>query len=277
MSLVVQPEPWEAPEWFEGTAAGIPVVGSLVSTGTSLGSGDWGGALASGVGAVGDLVGIAVDPFGTLASSVAGFLLDRFAWFQEALDVLVGDPAIVTAVGLTWANAGATLVTQAERLITLRDRTTEYWQGPAAEAFRRRMTEMAQRASAEAFACRCVNTGFAIGSGIVVVVREIITAILAELVGRVIAWAVEALSSLGVALPAVVGQAVVAIQRWVSEATKWTDRLLSSAGQFSDLLQKMFRSFDEIGLYNAGIGPHTVIGAGIKGTSQVVETSGAGA
>ncbi|MFT4157001.1 MAG: hypothetical protein QM630_03615 [Microbacterium sp.] len=45
MSIVVQPEPWEAPAWFEGSAFGIPVVGSLVSTGTCLASGDWAGAL----------------------------------------------------------------------------------------------------------------------------------------------------------------------------------------------------------------------------------------
>lgn len=275
MSLVVEPEQWQAPGWFEGSAFGIPVVGSLFSTGYSLGSGDWAGALASGVGSVGDLVGVAVDPLGTLASSLAGFLLDRFVWFQEALDVLVGDPAIVTAVGLTWANVGAALASQSERLIAIRDRTVEYWQGPAAEAFRRRMTEMAQRASVEAFACRCLNTGFAIGSGIVTIVRQIVSAICAELVGKLIVWVGEAIASLGFGTPVIVAQATSAIARWVDDAAKWTDELLQSSGRFCDLLQKLYRGFDDVGLYNLGIGPDTVIGAGTEGVDQGAQTAGA--
>jgi len=268
MSLVVEPVPWEAPSWFEGSAFGIPVVGSLFSTGYSLGSGDWAGALGSGVGSVGDLVGVAVDPLGTLASSIAGFLLERFSWFQEALDVLVGDPAVVTAVGLTWANIGAVLAMQADRLIAIRDRTAQYWQGPAAEAFRRRMTEMAQRAQVEAFACRCVNTGLSIGSGIVTVVRQIVTAICAELVGKLIVWVGEALATLGFGVPVIVAQATSTIARWVDDAAKWTDELLSSAGKFSDLLIKLYRGFDQAGLYNLGIGPDTVIAAGGAGLDQ---------
>ena len=275
MSLVVEPEQWQAPEWFEGTALGIPVVGSLFSAGASLGSGDWSGALGSGVGAIGDAVGMAVDPLGTLASSVAGFLLDRFSWFQEALDVLVGDPAVVTAVGLTWANVGGVLAMQSERLIDVRDRTAEYWHGPAADAFRRRMTEMAQRSNVEAFACRCLNTGYAIGSGIVTVVRQIVSAICAELVGKLIVWVGEALASLGFGVPVIVAQATAAIARWVDDAAKWTDELLSSAGRFSDLVQKLYRGFDDVGLYNLGIGPDTVIGAGAEGVSQGAQTAGA--
>lgn len=268
MSLVVEPEAWSAPGWFEGTALGIPVVGSLFSTGASLGSGDWAGALGSGAGTVGDLVGMAVDPLGTLASSLAGFLLDRFSWFQEALDVLVGDPAIVTAVGLTWANVGSALAMQSERLIEIRDRTAQYWHGAAAEKFRTRMTEMAQRASIEAFACRCVNTGFAVGSGIVTIVRQIVTAICAELVGKLIVWVGEALASLGFGIPVIVAQATSTIARWADDAAKWTDELLSSAGRFSDLLQKLYRGFDDAGLLNLGIGPHTVVAAGSAGADQ---------
>jgi len=275
MSLVVEPEEWSAPGWFEGTALGIPVVGSLFSTGASLGSGDWAGALGSATGTVGDLVGMAVDPLGTLASSLAGFLLDRFSWFQEALDVLVGDPAVVTAVGLTWANVGSALALQSERLIQVRDRTAQYWQGPAAERFRTRMTEMAQRANIEAFACRCVNTGFAIGSGIVTIVRQIVTAICAELVGKLIVWVGEALASLGFGVPVIVAQATSTIARWADDASKWTEELLQSSGRFCDLLQKLYRGFDDVGLYNLGIGPDTVIGAGAAGVDQGAQTAGA--
>lgn len=274
MTLVVEPETWEAPAWFEGTALGIPVVGSLFSTGASLGSGDWAGALGSAAGSVGDLVGVAVDPLGTLASSVAGFLLDRFSWFQEALDVLVGDPAVVTAVGLTWANVGATLEMQSDRLIEIRDRTAQYWHGPAADAFRRRVTEMAHRATVEAFACRCVNTGFAIGSGIVEIVRQIVSAICAELVGKLIVWVAEALGTLGFGVPVVVAQATSAIARWVDDAARWTDELLQSTGRFCDLLADLYRAFDEVGLYNLGIGPDTVVGAGASGVDQGAQTVG---
>lgn len=275
MTVVVEPETWQAPPWFQGKALGVPVVGSLFSTGTSLGSGDWAGALGSGVGAVGDLVGVAVDPLGTLASSVAGFLLDRFSWFQEALDVLVGNPAVVTAVGLTWSNVGTTLEMQAERLIEIRDRTALHWHGPAADAFREHLTEMAHRANIEAFACRCVNTGFAIGSGIVEIVRQIVSAICAELVGKLIVWVAEALGTLGFGVPVVVAQATAAIARWVDDAARWTDELLMSTGRFCDILADLYKAFDDIGLYNLGIGPDTVVGAGASGVDRGATTTGA--
>ncbi len=272
MSLVAEPVEWSAPPWFDGTALGIPVVGSLFSTGASLGSGDWAGAFTSGVGAVGDVVGVAVDPLGTLASSVAGFLLDRFSWFQEALNVLVGNPAVVTAVGLTWRNIGDTLDMQAQRLIEIRDRTALYWQGPAAIAFRARLTEMAERASVEAFACRCINAGYAVGSGIVAIVRQIVSAICAELVGKLIVWVAEALGTLGFGIPVVVAQATAAIARWVDDAARWTDELLQSAGRFSDILSNLYKTFDDLQLLNIGLGPDKVIAAGVEGVGQTAET-----
>ncbi|WP_261166468.1 hypothetical protein [Microbacterium sp. Marseille-Q6965] len=274
--LVVQPEEWQAPGWFDGTALGVPVIGSLFSTGYSLGSGNWAGALGSGASVIGDAVGVAVDPLGTLASSVASFLLDRCAWFQEALNVLVGDPAVVTAVGLTWANVGGALDAQAERLIEVRDRSADYWQGPAGDAFRERLSQQAQQCSVMAFACRCMRSGYAAGSAVVTVVRQIVTAICAELVGKLIVWVGEALASLGIGIPVIVAQATSAIARWVDDAARWMDELLGAAGRFTDVLADLYRAFDEAGVYNYGIAPHTVVSAYVAGTDQAVKTETGG-
>lgn len=273
--LVGEPAEWQAPGWFEGTALGVPVIGSLFSTGYSLGSCNWAGALGSGASVIGDAVGVAVDPLGTLASSVAGFLLDRCSWFQEALNVLVGDPAIVTAVGLTWANVGGALDAQAERLIEVRERSAQYWHGPAGDAFRERLSQQAQQCAVMAFACRCMQTGYAAGSVIVAVVRQIVTAICAELVGKLIVWVAEALGTLGIGIPVIAAQATSAIARWVDDASRWMDELLSSAGRFTDVLADMYRAFDEVGVYNYGIAPHTVVNAYAAGADQGAQTAGA--
>ncbi|MDT0156251.1 hypothetical protein Q9R19_01295 [Microbacterium sp. ARD32] len=293
MSLVVAPEQWEAPQWFQGKALGVPVLGSAFSAGASLGSGDWAGALGSGAGLVGDVVGMATDPLGTLASSLAGFLLDRMSWFQEALNVLVGNPAVVTAVGLTWSNVGGVLAAQSERLIAIRDRTAEYWHGQAADAFRERLTQMAERAQIESAMCQGLNSGFAIGSAIVRIVRDIVSAICAELVGKLIVWVGEALATAGFGLPAIVAQATSAIARWVSKASKWCDELLDSAGRFGELVNKLYKAFDEVKIINTTIGPGSVlglrlpakplqisitpdviVGAGANGVDQEVKTLG---
>src|SRR5699024_3142247 len=136
---------------------------------------------------------------------------------------------------------------QSQRLIEIRDRSRQYWTGTAGDAFRERLTTQAEQCSTMAFACKCLNAGFAIGSSIVSIVREIVSAICAELVGKLIVWVGEALASFGFGIPVIVAQATSTIARWVDDAAKWTDELLSSAGKFSDILQKLYKAFDDVG------------------------------
>lgn len=271
--LVAEPVAWSAPGWWEGQALGIPVLGSAFSVGAEIGAGDWAGALGSGIGVVGDAVGMAVDPLGTLASSIAGFLLERFWLFQEALDVLAGDPAVVTAIGITWSNIANHSDQQAARLIALRDSSVAWWQGAAGDAFRERLTQQAEQLACMAFTGNCLNVGFAIGSAIVTVVREIVTAICAELVGKLIVWVGEALATAGFGIPVIVAQATSAIARWFDDAARWMDELLMATGKFGDLLADLYRAFDDLSLLDLGITPDVVGGAGVSGADQAVQTA----
>lgn len=252
----------------------VPVLGSAYSAGESLLAGDWAGALGSGAGVVGDAVGFAVDPLGTLGSSAASFLLDRMQWWQDTLDVLAGNPDLVAGVGLTWSEIGESMTERADRLIALRDGSDGWWQGPAGDAFRRRLTEQAEQARDIAFVCGALHGGFAIGSGIVTVVREIISAICAELVGKLIAWVVQALATGGFGIPVIVTQATKSIVGWIDDAAKWVDQLLGATGKFCELLQTIYQAFDKLNLFDLGIGPDVVIGAGARGVDQTVQASG---
>lgn len=59
----------------------------------------------------------------------------------------------------------------------------------------------------------------------------------------------------------------------MDDAAKWTDELLSSAGKFSDILQKLYKAFDDVGLINLGVGPDTVVDAGASGVDQGVQSA----
>src|SRR5690625_2191609 len=103
--LIADAAPWEAPSLASGAFGAVPVVGSAgAGIADVVGSGDWAGGLHGLVGATTEAVSMLVNPLGTLASSVASFLLDRFEPFQRLPDELVGNNAEVEAAATTFGN-----------------------------------------------------------------------------------------------------------------------------------------------------------------------------
>jgi hypothetical protein len=79
---------------------------------------NWGGLAVDVVGDGMDLLGLAMDPFGSLAGAGIGWLIEHIGFLKKALDIVAGDPEAVTAKSVTWTNVAKALNDAAEQYQT---------------------------------------------------------------------------------------------------------------------------------------------------------------
>lgn len=239
--LIADVPEWQAPGMRDAAGA-VPVVGPAFEGLTSaIGDGSWTGGLNGLIGTGSDLMGMATNPLGTLASSVVSFLLDRFRPFQEMLDDIVGNPNEVEAAATTWGNVNDRMGSFRSDLAQAESRSTGYWEGGAGEAFRQNVQARIQDIDEITRGIPGLVTGHIIASGIVTTVRGIIHELCSDLVGKVIGWGAEMLFTFGAAAPAVVARASSTIIEWINTAREFFNTLLDAMG----FLGTALRSVDE--------------------------------
>ncbi|MBZ2196506.1 WXG100 family type VII secretion target [Occultella gossypii] len=244
-------DPWSIGDNIAG-------VGPLRNYVGDLASGDWAGAVWNGALTVAAVASWAIDPFGTLLSSAAGFLMDYMPPLPMMLDALAGNPAMVEGISATWSNVAGRLSEVAAALETELAQLMARWTGPAALAYEAYMRTVITVIKAEGIAAVGIGAGMAIASVIVAIVREITKQIIADLVGRLIAYIIETGATLGVALPIVIGQAVTAITNTILLVTDWSGKLVRCAEQGMELMTMIG---DALGQLQAAI---SVIQSGVN-------------
>lgn len=214
----------------EGEVSGlfqpIPGAQSAFEAGQSFADGDWAGGLWSTMSVGMDLAATITDPLGTLLSSVASFLIDYMPPLPQMLDELAGNPALVNSIGQTWNNVSGELDSQAASLMGELGRVRASWQGEAADAYTAAALGLMEALSATAGATRALGVGFGIASGIVEATRGFVKQLIADLVGRLISYAIEEAATLGLATPLVIQQATVAITKTTTDVTQFTRALI---------------------------------------------------
>jgi uncharacterized protein YukE len=191
-----------------------------VKAGQQFAAGDWAAGIISLAGSGAELASLALDPFGTLASSVAGFLLDYMPPLPSMLDALAGNPHLVESIGTAWTQVADEMEEAAADLYAAVERVLQSWTGQAAEAYRVVATGMVDLMYKAAYVYRCTGDGMHLASGVVEAVRGLTKEIIADLVGRLIVYAAEVTGTLGLAAPAVIPQACGAIADVVTDASR---------------------------------------------------------
>ena len=192
----------------------------------------------------------AIDPFGTLASSVAGFLLDYRPPLPQCLDILAGNPALVESIGSTWMNVGEAMKQQAADLRSALGQVVQNWQGAAGAAYALALAALAELMDRAGTAYHMLGVGYGIASAVVEIVREITKNIIADLVGRLIVYVAQTGATLGLALPIVIGQAVTAITKTVTDVVRFGDTLVNAITMGAEHLEALI---DALGMIRDGI------------------------
>ncbi|AXX29973.1 DNA/RNA non-specific endonuclease [Actinosynnema pretiosum subsp. pretiosum] len=229
-----------------GWATGISLAESAMDTYKGFAEGNWIEAGLGTVGLVADAASLAVDPFGTLLSSAASFLMEHMQPLKQMLDWLAGNPPVIDSYSQTWNNVAQELKAVAEDYASAVRTGTEGWTGPAAEAYHRSAAEHGDALSGAASAAGAVGTVVGLMGMVVAFVREFVRDLIADLVGKLIAWVLEAVFSLGFGTPVIVAQAITAISKWGARIAEIVQKLLNTIKKVSPMIARLVEVFEKI-------------------------------
>jgi hypothetical protein len=209
-------------------------------------SGNWAEGTLAGVGVALDTAATVIDPLGSLIGAGLGWLIDHLeplkGWFND----FTGDAGEVAAFGQTWANIQSQLQTSGEELARIVGDVDEL-AGEAMDAYRRFQSESAQHLSAAASWAGAMSTGLQIASTIVQVVHDLVRDVLSQLVGSIISWAAEAIFTLGLATPVIVGQVTTRVASLSAKVGRTVIDAVTSCKALAKLLDELTALFRQAG------------------------------
>jgi uncharacterized protein YukE len=233
-----------APVQYEGVSGAavldaIPVAGNIAAAAEDFGNGN----VVSGIVDVGssalDVVGVIANPIATLASSCASFLMDYMSPLHEELELLTGSPEMVRALAETWDNLAGALREVAQEHADSVTTLQADWQGTAADSYAATAQGIEQMIATVGESCTGVAGGLRVAATIVEVVYEIVKGIIADLVGLLIQAVAEALATLGLGIPAIIGQCSAKIAQRVPQVAKWVEKIQDAMMAIDRVVSKL--------------------------------------
>ncbi|MGP4018520.1 WXG100 family type VII secretion target [Saccharopolyspora sp. 5N708] len=245
-----------------GLTSGAGPVDSARATFTALSNEDWGEFAASaGILALDGLI-TAIDPIGVALAAGVGWLMEHFFVFRNILDFFAGDPVGIKAGADTWQQVRGDLEKLAGEIPGTVDQHTAEWSGPAGEAYRQRSQELASGVEAMSIAAGTASATIATAGTMVAtcrgLIRDIIAAVVAELVKGALAAVAGSVISFGATVAGYLAYAVGRIGMTVGKCTAKIAQLVAKLGKAGSYLAKatddMAKAMAEVGGKLAGAG-----------------------
>jgi hypothetical protein len=230
--------------------AGLGLVEDAADLTAGIRDHSWVDPTLGGVGASLDMLSLAVDPLGTLASWGVAWLMEHVRPLREALDRLAGNAAEVAAHAATWSNVAA-FTDQAGEQYADRLRTeVSGWFGASGDAYRARADTQMRVLDGLATAARGISYAVE-GAGLLVsLVRGIVRDLIAEFIGTLAArlpqWLAEEGLTLGLATPVVIGQVATLVAKWVGKIQHFVRGLLNSLRHLHPKLNELADIFSKL-------------------------------
>jgi hypothetical protein len=228
-ALIVGPTEFNSP-W-----SGLGVGEDIMSLKASIESGDW---IATGLAGVSTALSAAAaitDPIGAALSAGVGWVIDHLNPLREWLQHLTGDPYAVEGFARTWSTISVRLDSCSTSLTDSANGLQDL-DGNFVRVYREYVVGLDTALRAEANVASAISTGFQIASGIVKFVYTLVRDAIADIIGKAIAWVAEALFSLGLAAPGIIGQVVTTVAKWSARVGEKVKALLSSMKTLKKIL-----------------------------------------
>jgi hypothetical protein len=200
----------------------------------AIGSESWVDPLLAGAGLAVEVVATVLDPISALLANGLGWAMEYFSPLREALDALTGIPDVVAAHAATWDNMGEHLEQIAADLQGALSRDLPDWQGAAAEAYQALMAHNVSAIGGLGMVSIAMAEATEAAGALVKFTREIVRDLIADLVARVIVWAVEAIFV--ITIPVIAAQIVAAVVKWAGRILTYTTALITSLTNLTKLI-----------------------------------------
>ena len=225
--------------WYTGL--GLAESAAQISNGIQDGS--WVDGTLGGVGGSLDVLGMAIDPLGSLVAWGVSWLMEHVRPLKEALDWLAGNPDEIAAHAATWRNVAAATTASQQHYADLVRAQTGGWSGASGEAYRGHAAQQADVLGGIAKASEGISYAVE-GAGLIVglvrgIVRDLIAQFVGTLAARLPQWLAEAGLTLGLATPVVIGQVAALVAKWVDRIQGFIRALLDSLRRLSGKLTEL--------------------------------------
>jgi uncharacterized protein YukE len=227
-SLVAPVESTRQP--WTGSSLGDSIEGLV----QAIKSDGWVDDVLAGAGLGVEVAATVMDPISALLANGLGWAMEYFEPLRHMLDELTGMPDVVSSHATTWNNMATELGKISSELEQLVKNDMPTWTGEASDAYHGLMKNNADAIgglSATAAAMAVATEG---AGGLVSFTRETVRDLIADLVARVIVWAVEAIFV--ITIPAIASQIAAAVVKWTGRILTYTGALITSLTNLSKLL-----------------------------------------
>lgn len=189
-----------------------------------------------------DLLGMAMDPLGSLASAGVGWLIEHISFLHEALDKLAGDPDAVTAKAQTWKNVSQSLQQTAEGYQQSAAKLEATWPSSAGQAYQASASGFCKTVQGAAGHASSAGTTMTVAAALVGAERGLIRDMISGFVGELI---VKALAALATSWCSFGGSVAALIADTVIEATALAGKITSRIGKLVGKLGKLAKEFGD--------------------------------
>ncbi|MCC2307977.1 ADP-ribosyltransferase [Cellulomonas chengniuliangii] len=218
---------------------GLGVVESVADLCSALESGSWLSTGMAGVGAVMDVAATVIDPLGSLIAAGLGWLMEHLQPLKGWLNDLTGDAGAVLGFAGTWDNVAGAMGAAGDELVRVVRADLEDMSGESITAYAAYADALAERIRVTGDSASAMGSALTTCAMVVQVVHDLVRDTLAQLVGSIISWAAEAVFTLGLATPVIVGQVSTRVSSLATKVGKSVTDVLTSAKSLKNLLEAM--------------------------------------
>ncbi|MEV6596384.1 hypothetical protein AB0M36_05880 [Actinoplanes sp. NPDC051346] len=217
-----------------------------------------------------DMLGLAIDPIGSLVSWGVSWLMEHVKPLKDALDWLAGNPDAIAAHAATWDNVAkytADTRTQYSDAVTA---ATASWLGASGDAYREHAAT--HLAVMEGISNAAHGISYAVqGAGLLVgmvrgIVRDLIAQFIGTLAARLPMWLAEEGLTLGAATPLVIAQVGALVAKWVNKIQHFVRALLNSLRRLTPMLHRLGEVFTQLKALLNKLARSSPFGGGKHGT-----------
>jgi uncharacterized protein YukE len=232
--------------WYTGL--GLAEDAAQISSGIHDNS--WVDGTLGGVGGSLDVLGMVIDPLGSLVAWGVSWLMEHVKPLKEALDRLAGNPDEIAARSATWRNASSSAADTHQQYADAVRAHTAGWAGASGDAYRSHAAQQLDAIGAIATASEAISHAVE-GAGLLVglvrgIVRDLIAQFVATLAARLPQWLAEEGLTLGLATPVVVGQVAALVAKWVNKIQHFVRALLNSLRRLNGKLDDLTSVLEDL-------------------------------
>lgn len=248
---MTSPNPLVAQERSSTTwYTGLGLVEDAAQISSGIQNNSWVDGTLGGVGGALDIIGLALDPIGSLVAWGVSWLMEHVRPLKEALDWLAGNPDAINAHAQTWGNVSKFTGEAHQGYADAVRFETQTWIGGSGDAYREHAG--LELTVLDGIAKAAQGISYAVmGAGLLVglvrgIVRDLIAQFIATLAARLPQWLAEIGFTVGVGTPVVIAQVAALVAKWVNKIQGFIRALLNSLRRLRPMIGKLGEILNEL-------------------------------